>query len=902
MASRAIEIRGARTHHLKSLDLDLPREAFTVVCGVSGSGKSSLVLDTLGAESYRRFLGTLARGGAEGLSKPDVDRIDGLPPAVAAGFLSRAPGPRETLATVTEIADGLRLLFARAATPHCPRCGDAVRAQAPERAIEDLLGRPEGTRVVLLAPRGRGAEALEAVRRDGFVRARVGGRLLRLDDTPAPAAGPDEAVEAVIDRLVVRKDARPRFADSVEQGFRAGGGVLRALVEPGPGVGGAPGAATATLEVAFADRPFCGRCGVTYPPLSPRLFSPDAPAGACPSCDGLGETTRPDPEKVLPRDARFSRAAARVLARLPKDARAATRRAFARALESAGVTARDRVAALPEEVRARLLGSESGTGLLATLALREVSETFAGTTPCGRLAPYPSAALLTGRTLPAWLALPGAELRRALGSVALEGAEGALARPALEDVRARCAFLEEVGLGYLAPSRSAASLSGGELRRARLAGACAARMSGLLYLLDEPSMGLHPADREPLRRRLRALVAEGNTVVCVEHDPEVIGIADHFVELGPGAGAEGGRIVEEGPAQEVLRRGTAPVLVALRSPAPPRASPRSAGPWIRVKGARHRTLRDVDASFHAAGLTCVTGVSGAGKTTLVLDVLAPAARAVVAGAPFPSDRLVALEGLEGFDRVSVSDAAPSRHARATPGSVLGVLDPLRSLFAATVEARSRGYGPSRFSTNVKGGRCEACQGLGTRSIRLRHLPDLAAACDACGGRRFGKDTLEVRVKGLSIADVLETTLARAAEIFRDLRGVGSPLQAATDVGLGYVPLGEPTERMSGGEALRLRLASALGRAGRARTLYLLDEPCAGLHPKDVLALADLLLRLSSTGNAIVAVEHHPELIRRCDHVVDLGPGPGAEGGRLVGEGPPAALAASSSSRTGRRLR
>ena len=357
-------------------------------------------------------------------------------------------------------------------------------------------------------------------------------------------------------------------------------------------------------------------------------------------------------------------------------------------------------------------------------------------------------------------------------------------------------------------------------------------------------MGLHPADREPLRRRLRALVAEGNTVVCVEHDPEVIAIADHFVELGPGAGVEGGRVVEQGTAAEVLRRGTAPVLVALRSPAPPRATPRSAGPWIRVRGARHRTLRGIDASFHATGLTCVTGVSGAGKTTLVLDVLAPAARAVLSGAPFPSDRLVALDGLDGFDRVSVSDGAPSRHARATPGSVLGVLDPLRALFAATVEARSRGYGPSRFSTNVKGGRCEACRGLGTRSIRLRHLPDLAATCDACGGRRFGRDTLEVRVKGLSMADVLETTLARAAEIFRDLRGVGGPLQSAADVGLGYVPLGEPTERLSGGEALRLRLASALGRAGRARTLYVLDEPCAGLHPADVLALSALLLRLS----------------------------------------------------------
>ena len=900
----SIRIHGARTHHLKDLSLDLPREAWTVVCGVSGSGKSSLVLDTLGAESRRRFLGTLERGaGAEGFARPDVDRIDGLPPAVTAGFLQRSPGPRATLATATEVHDGLRVLFARAAVPHCPRCGRDLRAVAPERVIETLLARPEGTRVVLVAPKGRGPEALAAARRDGFVRARLAGRMVRLDDETALEAGPDDAVEVVVDRLVVRPGVRTRFADSVEQGFRAGGGVVRALVEPPPDAGGV----TATHEEDFADRPFCAACGITYPPLSPSLFSFNGPTGACPTCEGLGTTPRLDPERVLPREARLRRALARAVAAMRPEDRPGAKRAFARALKASGCTAADRVSALPEAERARLLGDDE-TGWLGALARRGRREGLTEEVACadcrgGRLAPFPAAARLEGHTLPALLAERTDRLRPILEGLRLEGAEGALARPVRDDVVARLRFLDDVGLGYLAPDRASATLSGGELRRARLAAACAARMSGLLFLLDEPTMGLHPADRSPLRRRLRALVEEGNTVVCVDHDPEVLREADHVVELGPGAGSDGGRLLAQGSTRAVLAEGTAPIAKALLARRPPLPAVDLAGrPSIRVRGATWRNLRGIDATFPQGALTCVTGVSGAGKSTLVLDVLAPAARSVLLRAPFPRDRLRSLEGFEGFDRVSVSDGAPSRHPRATPGSVLGVLGPLRELFAATVEARARGWGPARFSAHVKGGRCEACQGLGRRAVRLRHLPDLAAPCDVCDGRRFSRPTLDVRVKGLSIADVLDLPLARVAEVFRDLPSIGGPARAATDVGLGYVPLGEATERLSGGEGLRLRLASALGRAGRARTLYLLDEPCAGLHPTDVAHLAAVLARLATGGDAVVAVEHHRDLVARADHVVDLGPGPGEDGGRVVVEGPPAAVAACVSSRTGATLR
>ena len=897
MAERAIEVRGARTHHLKDLSLDLPREAWTVVAGVSGSGKSSLVLDTLGAESYRRFLGTLARAHDAGaLPRPDVDRIDGLPPAVAAGFLSRAPGPRETLGTVTEIHDALRVLFARAAVPHCPRDGVAIAVTSPERVIESLLALPEGTKVVLYAPRGRGQGAVAAARRDGFVRARVAGVLARLDEGlagPGALAEPvaaEASVEVVVDRLVARPGARARFADSVDQGFRTGGGVLRATVEGG-------------AETTFSARPFCGVCGTVYPPLTPPLFSFESPKGACPACQGTGFVPVLDPERVLPRDARLSKARGRVLPAIAKAARPAIRRAFDRAMKEAGVDGRAAASRLSESARATLVGVLAGALRGRPAASRFEDETACPACGGGRLAPFPAAARLGGRPIGELEALPAAELGPALEAVPLEGSEGALARPARDDAVARCRFLVEVGLGYLAPARAAGSLSGGELRRARLAGACAARMSGLLFLLDEPTAGLHPADSGPLRKRLRGLVDEGNTVVCVEHDPQVLLDADHVIELGPGAGAEGGRILAQGPAKQVVRAGASPLARALtRKPPAPRATSRAGkAPVLRVVGARRRNLKDVDASFPAGAVTAVTGVSGTGKSTLVLDVLAPAARAAITGAPFPSERLVRLDGASAFDRVSVSDGAPSRHPRATPGSVLGVLARVRDLFAATVEARARGFAPRRFSTNVPGGRCEECRGLGVRTVSLRHLPEAQVPCDACGGRRFRRETLEVRVKGLSIADVLELPLSRAAETFRDLSEVARPLAAATEVGLGYVPLGEPTDRLSGGEALRLRLAAALGRAGRSRTLYCLDEPCAGLHPDDVDHLTAVLARLAAEGNAVVAVEHHPSFIRQADHVVDLGPGPGEEGGRVVVEGTPADVARCLASRTGRAL-
>ena len=879
-----IRIHGARTHNLRDLDLELPRLAWTVVCGVSGSGKSSLVLDTLGAESRRRFLGTLRQAGQaiEAVARPEVDRIEGLPPAVTAGFSTRRPGVRTTVGTITEVSHALRAIFMRAAVPHCPTCDAPVQAESREAIVAHLLALDEGTRVVLTAPRGRGTESLDAAAREGFVRVRIDdGEVVRIEDVDAQTLDPQARVAVVVDRLVVKAGAHDRFAASVDQALALGDGRLGAVVMPR----GAP-----PRTQAWADRPHCAHCDTTWPLLTTGLFNFNSPAGACPTCEGRGTVAVLADEDILPPALRLSQLASRLGPSLPRGARAEIKRRVAALRDAEGLDRRATVAALPGRARTKLLAGPSRRepGLREMLERHGRQERLTHPETCpacagSRLAPYPRAARLGDATLPALEALSHEELLPWLDALPLPEAVQALVEPARADAQARLVFLREVGLGYLTPSRAGASLSGGELRRARLAAACAARMSGLLYLLDEPTAGLHPADRPALARRMRALVDEGNTVICVEHDLDLLAQADHVLELGPGAGPKGGDIVFAGPPPR-----------AQEAPAKPRARPRNpTAPQVTIEGATRRTLQGVTASFPTAGLTAVTGVSGAGKSTWALEVLTPVARAAVAGAAIPPDRARKASGLDAFDRVAVAGASAARHPRATPGSVLGILPLLRTLYASTLEARARGWAPSWFSTNVQGGgRCSVCGGTGARAVALRDLPAHRIPCDVCGGRRFRPEIERVRVKGYSMSDLLHLSIAEAASSFRDLPRVHRPLRAATDVGLGYLPLGEPTARLSGGEALRLRLAAALGRGGRSRTLYVLDEPCAGLHPTDVAHLVEVLLRLSADDNAVVAVEHHVDLIRQADHVIELGPGPGAAGGRIVFEGTPAALARS----------
>ncbi len=883
MSDGTIRVRGARTHNLRDLDLDLPRGAWTVVGGVSGSGKSSLVLDTLGAESRRRFLATSRRGGDLELPRPDVDAIEGLPPAVAAGFTARAPGPRETLGTVTEVTYALRALFARMATPHCPRCGAGLVALDRLAVAARLLERPPGTRFVLLASRGRGPAALADAGREGFVRVRVsGGEIARTEDVDPAGVPADARVEVVVDRLVAKEGADERFQASVDQALDLGGGVLRVLD------------ATSGGETTFADRPFCGACDRTWPRLSTRTLSFESPEGACPSCEGRGAVPALDPERVLPRRLRLARLPAWLARALDQAGRAALARDVARWVRREAPDERARVLDLSEATRTRWLeGTPSTPGLLAHLARAGRWARYAKDVTCPecegtRLSPFARSARLAGTTLPEAEAMAVRDLAAFLDALALEGAAGLLARAAKEDAAARLAFLNEVGLAYLAPARAAASLSSGELRRARLAAACAARMSGLLFLLDEPTAGLAPSERERLWRRLADLVREGNTVVSVEHDPVALRHADHVVEMGPGAGPRGGAVVASGPAAKVVAAGRAPLAKALLAPAPrPRTRRRRHAAVIRVRGARGHNLSGLDVEIPLAGLTVITGPSGAGKTTLLLEVLAPAVEATLVRRPLRADRVTAVEGASAVGRVRVARGTASRHPRASPGSVLGVLGPLQRLFAATLDARARGWRPSRFSRHVKGGRCEACRGIGERRVALRDLAASSVPCDVCDGTGFASDTRRVRVKGLSISDAEALSLEEAAKVFRDLPAVAGPLAAATDVGLGYVPLGEPTSRLSGGEALRLSLAAALGRGGETPTLYALDEPTLGLHPDDVRHLATVLLRLAAAGNAVVAVEHHPRLVAEADHLVVLGPGAGDAGGRLLYQGPPA---------------
>lgn len=878
MTAHSIRVRGARTHNLRDVDVDLPWEAWTAVCGVSGSGKSSLVLDTLGAESQRRFLGSLGRTaeGSELFARPDVDRIEGLPPAVVVGAGERAPGPLETVGTVTELSHALRALWARAATPHCPGCGAALEVLAREAIVERVRALPAGSRVLVLARGGRGPQALEAAVRAGWVRVRVdGGAAVRVDELAPATLAPGAVVDVVLDRVVVQPGAealRERLRDTVEQALALGGGVLRLRVEPASGAG---------QEQVLAARPVCGTCEQAWPLLAPRLFAPTHPQGACPACAGRGE------QALAPAPGRNARAGRRSSGR---SARAA-RRPLARAARAHAPLAGDEAAACPACHGTRLapFGAAARLGGL-TLPALEALPLAAASAWLAALAPQ-AGARPAGVPAGPGTARTGTALHAtALHATALQAtALPRTALPPLAEACERSAALCALGLGHLPAARAAQRLSRGELRRARLAGALSLGMGGLLYLLDEPMASCHVAERGALRARLRSLVEGGSTVVSVEHDLEAVRAADHVIELGPGPGAEGGRCVALGTPAAVARGATALGRALARAPLPARSQPRGTPRWIELEGLALRNLAGLALRLPSPGLTCVSGVSGAGKSTLVLGCLQRLAQAALELVPAPPAAFGRARGLEAFRHVSAAEARAARHPRATVVSLLGAFAPLRELYAQVLEARTRGWGEGRFSLARPGGRCEACRGTGWLAATLAGAPGARGPCEACGGRRYGAEVEAVRVKGLSIADLLERTLGEAAPMFRDLPRVGPALAAAAEVGLGWLPLGRAASELSTGEVLRLRLAAALGRGGSGPTLYLLDEPSAGLHPDDVEHLARVLDRLVEAGHTVVAVEHDLSLLRRADHVLDLGPGPGEAGGRLLYAGPPQGL-------------
>ncbi len=832
-AADAIAVRGARTHNLKNVDVDIPRDALVVLTGVSGSGKSSLAFDTVFVEGRARYVESLSNSTRlflDRFERPDVDDVEGLPPTVAVGQHAGRPGPRSTVGTLTEIQDSLRLLFSRLGVPTCPRCGRTIRSQTPEQMAASILALPAGTRMLLLAPLVRGrkgdhAEILQAVRRAGLIRARVDGDVVEIDAAPKLAKTKVHTIEAVVDRLVVREGVAPRLAESLNLALKLAEGLATVAVESGGTW------EDRTMSVHHT----CPDCGVSLPVLEPRGFSFNNPQGACPTCEGLG------------------------------------------------VVAADR----PDE---------------------DVAETL----PCpacrgARLRPEALAARIGGKSIAEVCALAVDDARAFFDGLEFVDDDADVAAPPLREIRGRLRFLAELGLGYLTLDRAAGTLSGGELQRTRLATRLGSDLVGVCYVLDEPTAGLHPRDIDRLVNGLRMLRDLGNSVLVVEHDEAVIRAADWLIDVGPGAGPAGGAIVAEGPVDRIaatLESITGRHLrgEGRRAPEGSNRLERSPG-WLTIRGATVHNLRDIDVKIPLGALTCVTGVSGSGKSTLVLDVLARAFRRRGRADAPDAPELGTIAGWESLTGLVEVDQSPiPRAPRSTPATFVGAFDEIRRVFARTREARIRGYGAARFSFNAGGGRCEACRGLGRRRVPMRVLPDLHVVCDECRGARYNRSTLEVLFKGKSIGDVLGMKVDETIDFFESQPRVLPGLRALSDVGAGYLTMGQSGATLSGGEAQRVKLASHLSRPEGSGLLYILDEPTTGLHFADVDRLLNVLTRLADKGGTVVVIEHDLDVIAAADWVVDMGPGAGAQGGRIVAMGPPADVAATPESPTGVYLR
>jgi excinuclease ABC subunit A len=936
-ADRFIRIRGAREHNLKNLDCDIPKGTLTVLTGLSGSGKSSLAFDTIYAEGQRRYVESLsayARQFLELQSKPDVDSIEGLSPAISIEQKTTSHNPRSTVGTVTEIHDYMRLLWARVGVPHSPATGLPIEAQTVSQMVDRVLAMPEGTRLLLLAPIARGQKGewrkeLAEMQRRGFERVKVNGTLYAIGEAPSLDKKKKHDIEVVVDRIVVREGLMQRLADSFETALALSDGLAYA-----------EHADTAERTV-FSQKFACPVSGFTIEEIEPRLFSFNSPQGACPACDGLGVESFFDPHLVVPDENRP----------LGDNAIAPwaghSQPYYDQTLESLARHFKQRLTTpwheLPEHVRHAILhgtGKDPVTlrykdglrayevqkpfeGVIANLErryretdnpwVREDLSRYQAQKPCHacngyRLKPQSLAVKIAGKHLGEAAELP---IRRAaawFGAVmeTLTPQRQEIARRILREINERLTFLVDVGLDYLSLSRGSATLSGGESQRIRLASQIGSGLTGVLYVLDEPSIGLHQRDNERLLATLRRLRDLGNTVLVVEHDEDAIRQADHLLDLGPAAGAGGGRIIAQGTPAEVMANPdslTGAYLSGRRSIAVP-ARRRASDPkrMLRVVGASGNNLKGVTAAFPLGTFTCVTGVSGGGKSTLVIETLykATARRLMGAGTvPGPHERI---EGLEFLDKIIDIDQSPiGRTPRSNPATYTGLFAPIRDWFAELPESRARGYKPGRFSFNVKGGRCEACQGDGLIKIEMHFLPDVYVTCDACKGKRYNRETLEVLFRGKSIADVLDMTVSEGREFFSAVPSIHEKLRTLEEVGLGYIHLGQQATTLSGGEAQRIKLAKELSRRATGRTLYILDEPTTGLHFEDVRKLLEVLHALVDAGNTVLVIEHNLEVIKTADWVVDLGPEGGEGGGRIVAAGTPEDVASVAESHTGRFL-
>ena len=932
-----ILVRGARTHNLKDVDIEIPRDQLVVITGLSGSGKSSLAFDTLYAEGQRRYvesLSTYARQFLSMMEKPDVDHIEGLSPAISIEQKSTSHNPRSTVGTITEIYDYLRLLFARAGTPHCPTHSQPLEAQEVSQMVDQVLALPQGSKIMLLAPvvRGRKGEHLNLLgelRSQGFVRIRIDGKVYELDDLPTLDKNKKHTLEVVVDRIKVRADQQQRLAESFETALQLADGLAIVHFMDGE-----------QADISFSSKFACPECGYAIQELEPRLFSFNNPAGACPTCDGLGTHQFFNQDKLIT-NAELSLAEG-VIRGWDRGSvyyfsmLASVAKQYGFKLETPWQD-------LPEEHQQVVLNGSGSTavefvyindrgdkvtrshpfeGVIPNMErryretesqmVREELAKYLSVQPCpacdgARLREEARFVRIADKHIQDVVHMPIGDAYRYYGELALEGRKGEIADKILAEIRQRLQFLVNVGLDYLTLERSAETLSGGEAQRIRLASQIGAGLVGVMYILDEPSIGLHQRDNERLIKTLTHLRDLGNTVIVVEHDEDAIRSADYLLDIGPGAGVHGGQVIAAGTPEEVIANPnsvTGQYLSGAKEIAVPKFRiPAHPEQQLKLKGASGNNLKDVDLTLSAGLLTCITGVSGSGKSTLINGTLYPIlARELNRNTTLTPAAYGSIEGLDLFDKVIDIDQSPiGRTPRSNPATYTGLFTPIRELFAGTQEARSRGYKPGRFSFNVKGGRCEACQGDGLIKVEMHFLPDIYVPCDVCKGKRYNRETLEVRYKGKTIHEVLDMTMEDALEFFSAVPALARKLQTLIDVGLSYIRLGQSATTLSGGEAQRVKLAKELSKRDTGKTIYILDEPTTGLHFADIQQLLTVLQRLRDHGNTLVVIEHNLDVIKTADWLIDLGPEGGSGGGQIIAEGTPEQLAKVEHSHTGRFL-
>ena len=931
-----IIIKGAREHNLKNINLIIPRNKLIVMTGLSGSGKSSLAFDTIYAEGQRRYVESLssyARQFLGQMEKPDVDYIEGLSPAISIDQKTTSRNPRSTVGTVTEIHDYLRLMYARIGVPHCPKCGKPIQQQTVDQIVDQIMALPERTKLMILAPvvRGRKGEfvkMLEDMTKQGYVRARIDGELCELSDPPKLVKNKKHTVEIVIDRLVVRPDIQQRLTDSLETAMKLAEGLVIASVIDGE-------------ETLFSQNYACPDCGISIGELTPRMFSFNNPYGACPTCSGLGMLMKIDPGIVIPdRSLSLNQGAIQVSGWNSGEFDSMAHTYLTALSEQYGFSLDTPVKDLPESAMNILLygtngekvrihytrGDGGGTfsapfeGIITNLerryretnsdAMKNLYEGYMSQVPCPdcggkRLKKESLAVTIKERNLAEISDLSVRDCRAFFDGITLTERERIIAHQILKEIQSRLGFLTDVGLGYLTLSRSAGTLSGGEAQRIRLATQIGSGLVGVLYILDEPSIGLHQRDNRRLLNSLKGLRDLGNTLIVVEHDEETMLDADWIVDVGPGAGIHGGEIVAEGTPQQIMANPASITgqYLSGKKFVPIPAYRREPSGWLTIRGARTNNLKNIDVKLPLGVITCVTGVSGSGKSSLVNEILYKSLSKMLNRSRQRAGAHDGIDGVEQLNKIIAIDQSPiGRTPRSNPATYTGLFDMIRDVFAATPDAKARGYKPNRFSFNVKGGRCEACSGDGIIKIEMHFLSDVYVPCEVCKGRRYNRETLEVRYKGKNIYEVLEMTVDEALDFFRPIQKIARKLETMRDVGLGYVKLGQPATTLSGGEAQRVKLATELSRQATGRTIYVLDEPTTGLHVADVERLIQVLDRLAESGNTVVVIEHNLDVIKTADYIIDLGPEGGDGGGTVVTTGTPEAVAECEASFTGQYLK